>query len=145
MEDQKLSRSSDDIRVCLNPALTDEDKRRADGAILLDFDPLEVGDLAVVGVVQDAAGDWVHVYDVDTLVFNLAGTYSEEGILEGSPEAVELALEWVEFNTLRAVPYMGAGAPLFVVEYFGGAEDEGDVLELLGKRWIYYGAGCALT
>lgn len=56
-------------------------------------------DEALVGVSQDGRA----IYDYDLMVDCLA---KEMGL--------EDALEWIDYNTLRALPYIGDGAPIIM-------------------------------
>ena len=56
-------------------------------------------DDALIGVTEDGRA----VYDFDLMVAWLMETEGWEEID---------AIEWIEYNTLRALPYMGSGAPL---------------------------------
>lgn len=63
-------------------------------------------DKSILGYVED--GNNVRlVYDMEKMV---------EEFLEGSTdECTETdAIEFIEYNTLRAIPYMGAGAPIIL-------------------------------
>lgn len=66
-----------------------------DVVILKDFDY----DDALIGVTEDGRA----VYDFDLMVSWLMDTEGWEEID---------AIEWVEYNTLRALPYMGREAPI---------------------------------
>lgn len=50
-------------------------------------------------------GSGVVVYDYDSMVHELA---KEDGFDEQS------AIEWIDYNTLRAIPYFGEGAPIII-------------------------------
>ena len=56
-------------------------------------------DDALIGVSDDGRA----VYDYEKMVEWLV---SEEGF------SVEDAIEWIDYNTLRAIPYMGSDAPI---------------------------------
>lgn len=58
-------------------------------------------DDALVGVTEDGRA----VYDFDKMVAWLVET---EGLTE------EAAIEWIEYNTIRALPYFGDGAPIIM-------------------------------
>lgn len=75
-------------------------------ALLLE--PRELLDKAIVATFLNAEGGKVAVYDYDLLV----GAFAED--MEGdTPEEKEIAaVEWVEYNTLRALPYAGEWAPM---------------------------------
>lgn len=56
-------------------------------------------DDALIGVTTDDRA----VYDFDKMV---AWLVEKEGFTQ------EEAVEWIEYNTIRALPYMGEGAPI---------------------------------
>lgn len=58
-------------------------------------------DTALIGVTTDGQA----VYDYDLMVEWLI---REQGFTE------EEAVEWLDYNTLRAIPYMGEGAPIIM-------------------------------
>ena len=58
-------------------------------------------DTALIGVTHDDRA----VYDYDLMVEWLM---KEEGFTE------EEALEWIDYNTLRALPYMGSDGPIIL-------------------------------
>lgn len=61
-------------------------------------------DSALVGVSDDNRA----VYSFDKMI----DWYSEKNDC-----SVDEAIEWIEFNTLRAIPYAGAGAPIVLKEF----------------------------
>lgn len=58
-------------------------------------------DDALIGVTEDGRA----VYDFDKMVHWLVET---EGFTD------EEAIEWIEYNTIRALPYMGDDAPIIM-------------------------------
>lgn len=58
-------------------------------------------DTAVIGVSED---DRV-VYDYDKMV---------AWLMEKENWTAEEAMEWIDYNTIRALPYFGEGAPIIV-------------------------------
>lgn len=58
-------------------------------------------DDALIGVTEDGRA----VYDFDRMVIWLVET---EGF------TAEEAIEWIEYNTIRALPYMGDDAPIIL-------------------------------
>ena len=58
-------------------------------------------DDALIGVTEDGRAVYNYELMVDWLM-------KEEGWTDNE------AVEWIEFNTLRALPYMGDGAPIIV-------------------------------
>lgn len=69
------------------------------GAVLI-FDTRSYDD-ALIGVTTDGRA----VYDFDKMVVGLVD-------IDGMSEID--ATEWVEYNTIRARPYMGADAPIII-------------------------------
>ena len=65
-------------------------------------------DTALIGVTDDNRA----VYDFDKMVDWLITT---EGF------TYEEAVEWVEYNTIRALPYFGEDAPIVMYRLDGGA------------------------
>lgn len=62
-------------------------------------------DDALIGVSEDGRA----IYDYDLMVEWLM---QEEGWDE------EESIEWIEYNTIRALPYMGEGAPIIMYKLF---------------------------
>ena len=56
-------------------------------------------DNSIVGVSTDGRV----VYDFDTMV---------QELMEDEDWTVEESIEWIEYNTIRALPYLGANAPI---------------------------------
>lgn len=56
-------------------------------------------DTALIGVTEDGRA----VYDYNLMV---------EWLVEEEDMTEEEAIEWINFNTLRALPYFGEGAPI---------------------------------
>ena len=61
-------------------------------------------DSALIGVSDDNRA----IYSFDKMV---------EWYMKKNGCTVEEAVEWIEFNTIRALPYMGANAPIIVHEF----------------------------
>ncbi len=61
-------------------------------------------DSALIGVSEDNRA----VYDFDLMIEWLM---LEEGF------GYEEAIEWIEYNTIRALPYMGDGAPIILYKF----------------------------
>lgn len=72
-------------------------------------------DSAIVGVTENKV-----VYSYDKLVEAYYNDYIEElpkPLSDEDQEQAETdAIEWVNYNTLRAIPYMGENAPLIIYE-----------------------------
>ena len=58
-------------------------------------------DDALIGVSEDGRA----IYDFDKMV---------KWLMEEENWSAEEAIEWIETNTLRAIPYMGEGAPIIM-------------------------------
>ena len=57
-------------------------------------------DDAIIGITEDG-----HlIYNYDSMVNNLVDNYVKEGLNED--EAYTSAIEWISYNTIRAIPYM---------------------------------------
>lgn len=57
-------------------------------------------DDAIIGITEDG-----HlIYNYDSMVNHLVDSYIKEGINED--EAYTSAIEWISYNTIRAIPYM---------------------------------------
>lgn len=81
--------------------MTAEEKLRESGwddvVILKDYSY----DDALVGVTEDGRA----VYDYDKML---------DWLMETEGFTVEQAVEWVEYNTIRALPYFGPDAPIIM-------------------------------
>lgn len=95
---------------------------------MLMLEPREWLDYACVGVAEEANGTYRAVYDLNILeyVYALSFAYDEfkyksfdKLIVTMSPEHVDMAEEWVSYNTVRGAGYMGPTAPLFVRSHAG--------------------------
>lgn len=86
----------------MNPVFSQLDEK----ALLLE--PRELLDKAIVATFLNAEGGRVAVYDYALLV----GAFAQDMEGETPEEREAQAVEWVEYNTLRALPYMGDWAPL---------------------------------
>lgn len=65
---------------------------------------------AIIGYTEDN-----HIiYDYDLMAQNLTERYIEDGVPE--EEAYTDACEWIDYNTLRAIPYCHGIYPIVVVE-----------------------------
>ena len=57
-------------------------------------------DDTIIGITEDG-----HlIYNYDSMVNNLVDNYIKEGLTED--EAYTSAIEWISYNTIRAIPYM---------------------------------------
>lgn len=88
-------RTNDDLRRMIEETIGGYDD---DEAILL----LEGDEFAesAIGITTDHNV----VYDYDIMVQSLAKAYKEENDTE--EDAIMKAIEWIDYNTLRALPYM---------------------------------------
>ena len=68
---------------------------------LVDFSYDSVYDNALIGVSHDGRA----IYDFDKMV---------EWLMEEEGWSDIEAIEWIEFNTIRALPYMGNDAPIIM-------------------------------
>lgn len=97
-----------DLRGSRSPHLSPEQIASLDGAVVLDPEDL---DEAIIGVHEGAQGV-VAVYSYERLVDITARTMTSTSY----QTAEAAAMEWHDYNTLRAVPYMGERAPVFVTD-----------------------------
>jgi hypothetical protein len=114
------------IRIIKSPALTEKQKRKLDGAPILDPDTL---DRAIIGTMETPEGH-AAVYDYEKLV---------KAMRRASPgSSTEDAEEWISYNTVRALPYMGTRAP-WILEPFSEEsvfnEDDVPLVEFAGRKW----------
>jgi hypothetical protein len=65
-------------------------------------------DSAIVGIIEGEDDCIRVVYDYDKMVESLTLEFSE------SEDPLADAIEWIEFNTVRSIPYMGANAPVIM-------------------------------
>jgi len=63
-------------------------------------------DDALIGVSEDGRA----VYDYEKMV---------EWLVETEGWTYEEAAEWIDYNTIRAIPYMGEGAPIVMYPFAG--------------------------
>jgi hypothetical protein len=115
---------SDSIRKINNPKLSAEiiAELESRNAVLLDPDFL---DAAIIN-----AHDGRAVYDYNMVVEAFA-----EHAFSSEDDPLEVAAEWVSFNTLRALPYAGPQSPIVVFELEEDDGEEGDDLNLGGKLY----------
>jgi hypothetical protein len=131
-----------EVRTILSESLSAAEKAALQGAVVLDPD---TWDAAILGVHTNQHGEVVAVYDENVIVELLLreildsteGPHDEEA----ENDAYDEASEYLQFNTIRALPYMGARAPVLVSELFEDAEEfevdeEREVIEIGGKRWL---------
>jgi len=115
-----------------------------DGVPVLDPDSL---DEAILGAMANDAGDLILVYGYDELVKVFA-----EDVLKHEPEGTAFdptggehertlyddAEEWVDYNTLRSLPYMGPRAPIVIrrLEDDPDSIDPAYLVAFKGKSWV---------
>lgn len=73
-------------------------------------------DNSIVGV-EEATGRVI--YDYDKMVEELASEYffaqnAEEDEYQSYDDCRLAAIEWIEYNTIRALPYLGEKAPIII-------------------------------
>lgn len=120
-------------RLIKSEILTQEQIDQLDGTILFDPDSL---DRAIIAAYKLPNGEHIAVYDYDVIVDEYAKMFSDESSNE--EEAHDEAIQWVDYNTCRSVPYMGARSPLIVRKRFEDEEEDPDErhLELAGEKWV---------
>ena len=112
------------MRPALSSCLTKDERAALDGAVLLDPERL---DAAVVGVMTVTASP-VAVYDYDALVHLLQEDIGDLEETEG----------WVDYNTLRALAYMGPRAPVVLRRLDDDPRvfDPEELVDFRGKKWL---------
>lgn len=88
--------------------MRNEKFRKALAEALGEFDELD----AVILDNHDYDDSIVGVTEDGRLVYDLEKMYAEFAKDEGC--GIDEAVEWVEYNTLRALPYMGEKAPIIL-------------------------------
>ena len=109
------------MRVIVSGNLTEEEVQALNGATVFDPDTL---DEAIVGVFHGPGGV-VAAYSYDLLVEHFEQEMGEES-----------AMEWVDYNVVRAVPYMGERAPKILAGLWWNEDDEAAIIEVAGRRWV---------
>jgi hypothetical protein len=101
-----------------------DDRAALEGATLLDPERL---DAAIMGVLEVMASP-VAVYDYDALV----------RLLQEDVGDLEETEEWVDYNTLRAIPYMGPRAPVVLRRLDDDPDvfDPEELVDFRGKKWL---------
>jgi hypothetical protein len=79
-------------------------EREVDDVPILDPEGL---DTAIVGVTENQI-----VYSYEKLVEAYMNEFREDGMDE--EEVEEQAIEWISYNTMRSLPYMGENAPIIM-------------------------------
>ena len=70
----------------------------SEGAIILDNSAF---DNSIIGVTLDGR----LIYDYDKMI---------EELIEDDGMSFDEAMEWIDYNTIRALPYAGSGAPIII-------------------------------
>ena len=119
------------MRLLESSAFTPEELTQLEGVPVLDPDGL---DKAIIGARPNAVGDFVIVYDYEMLV----DAFVDEGVTQDEEiAAYEEAEEWVQYNTLRSLPYMGPRAPVVLLRVDDpDSVDSGELVEFKGKKWV---------
>ena len=69
-----------------------------EGAIILDNSAF---DNSIIGVTLDGR----LIYDYDKMI---------EELIEDDGMSFDEAMEWIDYNTIRALPYAGSGSPIII-------------------------------
>lgn len=64
---------------------------------------------AIIGYTKNNFGNLVAVYDYNEMVDSLTEEYSTD-----SEDPYTDAIEWIEYNSMRSLPYMGENAPAII-------------------------------
>lgn len=117
---------SADIRILKTAKLTEEQKKLLTGAPVLDPEEL---DAAIIGAVETTEG-LAAVYDYDLLI---------ELFQRDDPESTrEDVKEFISYNTVRMLEYLGPRAPWILEEAEvpnSCNEEEDPLVEFNGKKW----------
>lgn len=65
---------------------------------------------AIIGWSENDEGLPVIVYDFNAMCDLLAEEYAEDAV----EDPYMVAIEWIEYNTLRTLPYMGNSRPIII-------------------------------
>lgn len=79
------------------------------------LEPREVFDGGIIGFDKDQNR---LIYDYEKLVASLSKDNQDSGAYEEGQTAFEMAVEWIDYNTLRSLPYMGEFRPIIIVDDF---------------------------
>jgi hypothetical protein len=130
---------SDEIRVVKSQILTSDEVAKLDGAVLLDPDYL---DAAIIGITQIQDVGYVAVYEYEKVVeiyakFAFGDKSVDEDEETDMSDPYEIAAEWVNYNTIRSLPYAGSRAPKIVVDADMCDESDVEVVYVIkGARYI---------
>lgn len=59
------------------------------------------------------------IYNYDKLVESIASHYMDIEEIDYS-EAYDMAVEWLAYNTIRSLPYMGENRPILIIKDMNG-------------------------
>jgi hypothetical protein len=92
-------------------------------------------DIAIIGTLFNSNGDRVLVYAYEKLIewFAQEGEGFSSEVLE---ERYEQAEEWVQYNLIRALPYMGERAPLVAYSLDRSLEEDEEEYCFEGRKWV---------
>ena len=127
---------ADAPRTLRNDKLTADQIKLLDGAAI--FDPNTL-DSAILAVYRLSNGEHVAVYDYQELIRRYM---ADDGVSLGDEEAYLDWQEFVDYNTLRSVPYMGDRSPIIVLEVQEGEPPDSDpddpaiFLSINDKKWL---------
>lgn len=116
---------SGEVRVVRSPHLNEADLENLDGAPVFDGVGL---DGCIIAVTETPEG-FVAVYDYDLLWAAIAASSADDAGEEQM--AAEEAMEYVDFNIVRAIPYMRPRAPI-IGSALGLNLDRAELLEEYG-------------
>ena len=69
---------------------------------------------AMIGTMENEDGITVAVYERELCIKAIANRFAKSDEYKDYDEAYEAALEWFEYNTVRALPYIGKNAPVII-------------------------------
>lgn len=114
---------SDMVKERYDEACDTDDERGANIVMLHDMED------AMVGTMENADGIVVAVYERELCVKAIANRFAKSGEYKDYDEAYEAALEWFEYNTLRALPYIGKNAPVIISGFMVDSDRWGGFLD----------------
>jgi hypothetical protein len=112
--------------------MTDEVAEVLEKAGAFVMEPRTLDD-AILGYHIPETGHAVALYDYHLLL----DAFRKEAEDPDSEEAIFEAEEWISYNVVRALPYLGDKAPWIIVDVLDGEpeEDEDTYFTWEGKRW----------
>lgn len=125
------------IRKIKSSYLSKQQIEDLDGAAVLD--PPDM-DAAIIGAMKNKSGHLVVVYSYDKLCSYFENAFDVPCSEEENP--YDDAVEWIEYNVIRAIKYMGDRSPIVLMEYCDHCEDDtflrendDEVIEFNGSKW----------